>query len=64
MIETMFYRTVLFLFWLFPRRVKLWLCPPDYFIYTHRKGWMHISTATEQDKEEMSGFCPTPPLRD
>jgi hypothetical protein len=34
---------------------------PDYFIYTHRRGWIHCSKATKQDFEEMSGFMPNPP---
>lgn len=38
-----------FLARLFPRE-------PDYFIYTHRRGWIHVSRATEQDEREMSGF--------
>lgn len=28
----------------------------DYFIYTHRKGWIHISEATKQDIKEKSGI--------
>ena len=40
-----------FLARLFPRE-------PDYFIYTHRRGWIHVSRVSEQDKREMSGFMP------
>lgn len=33
------------------------LFPPDYVVYTHRKGWMHCSKMTKQDEKEISGMC-------
>jgi len=29
---------------------------PNYFIFTHRRGWIHITEATPQDKKEVSGI--------
>jgi len=37
---------------------------PDYLIYTHRKGWMHYSKATKQDRREASGMCAAYPRLD
>lgn len=28
----------------------------DYCVYTHRRGWIHCSKMTKQDKKEISGF--------
>lgn len=50
-----------FLYWIL--YVPLWLISrvldrrPNYFIYTHRRGFIHCSEATEQDYKEVSGYA-------
>lgn len=36
--------------------IMMYFSPPNYFIFTHRRGWIHITKATPQDKKEVSGI--------
>ena len=37
-------------------KLMSFLFPPHYFVYTHRRGWIHCNEITPEDEKEISGF--------
>jgi len=52
----LFYKFIIFSIAMIEVGIGMDLMQPDYYIYTHRKGWIHSSKATNRDKKEVSGY--------